>query len=218
MKTTRTKSIYRGAPLIVTRSLMIQQFYFFFREQAKFCAQAKSCEQVSRFGFWETGVWIWFWETGVRKQVSDFFGGKQVSGNRCLDMAPGNRCWETGVLIPVGNRCQETGVWIWFQETGVGKQVSCFLVETGVGKQVSCFLLETGVGKQVSGNRCLDSLWKQVSGKQVSGFNCHWALNVRKQMSKYPMSHVLLERKCRDTSVRITLVWVTGDTHPFRRF
>ena len=33
-------------------------------------------------------------------------------------------------------------------------------------------------------------------------------------MSKYPMSHVLLERKCRDTSVRITLVWVTGDTHP----
>ena len=33
-------------------------------------------------------------------------------------------------------------------------------------------------------------------------------------MSKYPMSHVLLERKCPDTSVRITLVWVTGDTHP----
>ena len=36
-------------------------------------------------------------------------------------------------------------------------------------------------------------------------------------MSKYPMSHVLLERKCRDTSVRITLVWVTGDTHPSYR-
>jgi hypothetical protein len=36
--------------------------------------------------------------------VSDFFGGKQVSGNRCLDMVPGNRCRETGVLIPFGNR------------------------------------------------------------------------------------------------------------------
>ena len=37
-------------------------------------------------------------------------------------------------------------------------------------------------------------------------------------MSKYPMSHVLLERKCPDTSVRITLVWVTGDTHPVVAF
>jgi hypothetical protein len=33
-------------------------------------------------------------------------------------------------------------------------------------------------------------------------------------MSKYPMSHVLMERKCLDTSVRKTLVWVTGDPHP----
>ena len=33
-------------------------------------------------------------------------------------------------------------------------------------------------------------------------------------MSKYPMSHVLMEKKCLDTGVRITLVWVTGDPHP----
>ena len=45
------------------------------------------------------------------KQVSDFLGGKQVSGNRCL-------------FFLEGNRCRETGVWIWLQETGVGKQVS----------------------------------------------------------------------------------------------
>ena len=95
---------------LITR---IKYWENWFREQAKSCAQAKSCEQVSRFGFWETGVWIWFWETGVRKQVSDFLGGKQVSGNRCLNMAKGNRCRETGVLIPVGNWCRETGVWIW---------------------------------------------------------------------------------------------------------
>ena len=44
--------------------------------------------------------------------MSEFFGGKQVSGNRCLIMAAGNRCRETGVLIPVGNRCRETGVLI----------------------------------------------------------------------------------------------------------
>ena len=44
--------------------------------------------------------------------MSDFLGRKQVSGNRCLDMIPGNRCRETGVLIPVGNRCRETGVLI----------------------------------------------------------------------------------------------------------
>ena len=159
MKTTRTKSIYRGAPLIVTRSLMIQQFYFFFREQAKFCAQAKSCEQVSRFGFWETGVWIWFWETGVRKQVSDFFGGKQVSGNRCLNMAKGNRCRETGVLIPVGNRCRETGV----LKSIVWKQMSLAIWETYVtGIYLSkvggkLWYLVSTVCKQVSGYRCLDN-------------------------------------------------------------
>ena len=53
-------------------------------------------------------------KTAVRKQVSDFFGGKQVSGNRCLDMVPENRCRETGVLIPSGNRYRETGVLIPF--------------------------------------------------------------------------------------------------------
>ena len=110
------------------------------------------------------------WETAVRKQASDFLGGKEVSGNRCL-------------IFWGGNRCRETGVWIRFQETGVGKQVSCFLVETGVGKQVSCFLLETGVRET--------GVWIQLSlsiecpetdvkvsnvtctfGEKVSGYKC----------------------------------------------
>ena len=60
--------------------------------------------------------------------MSDFLGRKQVSGNRCLDMIPGNRCRETGVLFPGGNRCRETGVLFSLgnrcRETGVGKQVS----------------------------------------------------------------------------------------------
>ena len=147
------------------------------------------------------------WETAVRKQ--DFFGGdksretsvwfvsgetgvgKQVSGYDSRKQVSGNRCLDSFWNQVSGNRCL---VSFW--------------------KQVSGNTCLDSFWKQVSGNRCLDSLWKQVSGKQVSGFNCHWALNVRKQMSKYPMSHVLLERKCRDTSVRITLVWVTGDTHP----
>ena len=125
-----------------------------------------------------------------------FFWGRQKSGNKCL--------------ICFGwNRCRETGIWIWFQETGVRKQVSWFLLESGVRKQVSCFLLETGVRKHVS-----RFLLETGVGKQVSGFNCHWALNVRKQMSKYPTSHVFTERKCLDTGVGITLVWVTGDPHP----
>ena len=33
-------------------------------------------------------------------------------------------------------------------------------------------------------------------------------------MSKYLMSHVHMERKCLDASVRETLVWVTGEPHP----
>ena len=148
MKTTRTKSIYRGAPLIVTRSLMIQQFYFFFREQAKFCAQAKSCEQVSRFGFWETGVWIWFWETGVRKQVSDFFGGKQVSENRCLNMAKGNRCRETGVLIPLGNSCRETDV---FRHSGNLCHWDLPVQSRRETMVIGINGLKTSVGIQVSG-------------------------------------------------------------------
>ena len=68
------------------------------------------------------------WETAVRKQASDFLGGKEVSGNRCLIFWGGNRCRETGVLFPGGNRCRETGVLFSLgnrcRETGVGKQVS----------------------------------------------------------------------------------------------
>ena len=153
------------------------------------------------------------------------------------------KMWETAVRkqdFLEGDKSRETGIWFVWEETGVGKQVSWLLLESGVRKQesgnrcldsfwnqvsgnrclVSFWKQVSGntcldsFWKQVSGNRCLDSLWKQVSGKQVSGFNCHWALNVRKQMSKYPMSYVLTERKCLDTGVGITLVWVTGDPHP----
>ena len=88
------------------------------------------------------------WETAVRKQESDFLGGKQVSGNRCLDMIPGNRCRETGVLIPFGIRCQETGVLFPFgnrcQETRVSIPFGNRCRETGV--LIPC------------GNRCLDSI------------------------------------------------------------
>ena len=155
--------------------------------------------------------------------------------------------WETAVRkqdFLEGDKSRETGIWFVWEETGVGKQVSWLLLESGVRKQesgnrcldsfwnqvsgnrclVSFWKQVSGntcldsFWKQVSGNRCLDSLWKQVSGKQVSGFNCHWALNVRKQMSKYPMSHVLTERKCLDTGVGITLVWVTGDPHPTKYY
>ena len=90
-------------------------------------------------------------ETAVRKQVSDFFGGIQVSGNRCLDMVPGNRCRETGVLIPFGNRCRETRVLIPF-----GNRCR----EIGV-------LIPFG-------NRCRETgVLKSIVWKQMSGFNCH---------------------------------------------
>ena len=126
------------------------------------------------------------WETAVRKQASDFLGGKEVSGNRCL-------------IFWGGNRCRETGVWIWFQETGVGKQVSCFLVETGVGKQVSCFLLETGVGKQVSGNRCRETGVLIPCGNRCQGNRCldsivteHWMSGNRCQSIQ---CHMYLRRE-----------------------
>ena len=135
---------------------------------------------MSGFGFRETGVWIWFLETGVRKQVSDFLGGKQVSGNRCLDMAPGNRCWETGVLIPVGNRCRETAVLIPVgnrcRETGVLIPLGNRCRETGVlksivWKQMSLAIWETHVtGIYLS--KVGGKLWYKVSRvcKQVSGY------------------------------------------------
>ena len=80
--------------------------------------------------------------------MSDFFGGKQVSGNRCLNMAKGNRCRETGVLIPFGNRCWETGV----RETGVWIQLSLSIEcpETDVKvSNVTCTF-----GEKVSGYKC----------------------------------------------------------------
>ena len=63
-----------------------------------------------------------------------------MSGNRCLDMIPGNRCRETGVLFPGGNRCRETGVLF-----SLGNRCR----ETGV--LIPC-------GNRCQGNRCLDSI------------------------------------------------------------
>ena len=67
-----------------------------------------------------------------------------MSGNRCLDMAPGNRHWETGVLIPVGKRCRETGVLI-----PVGNRCR----ETGVLIPLGNSCRETDVFRH-SGNLC----------------------------------------------------------------
>jgi hypothetical protein len=96
-----------------------------------------------------------------------------VSGNRCLDMVPGNRCRETGVLIPFGNRCQETGVLNPFgnrcRETGVLIPFGNRCRETVVWIQLSLSIecLETDV--KVSNVTCTylwrESVWIQVSGK-----------------------------------------------------
>ena len=116
------------------------------------------------------------------KQLPGYGFRKQVSGNRCLDMAPGNRCRETGVLIPVGNRCWETGVLIPLgnrcRETDVliplgNRCRETVVLKSIVWKQMSLAIRETYVtGIYLS--KVGGKLWYLVSMvcKQVSGYRC----------------------------------------------
>ena len=105
-------------------------------------------------------------ETTVRKQVSDFFEGKQASGNRCLDMVPGNRCRETGVLIPFGNRCRETGVLIPFGNRCL--EINCLETVVWIQLSLSIECLETDV--KVSNVTC--TYGEKVSGCKCPGNSC----------------------------------------------